>query len=243
LASIQRHGIFTAEPRTDVVSIEPIVDNTVECTLVVNTEITIRRFTREDAKDVARLHAEGIPQGFLSRLGSGVRSAMYRGIASAPESGVWVAANADNEVVGFISGTTSTRTCYRSAISRQGVAMAYHALPALVRLSTWRQIIETLSYPKRDKRSSTESSPEHDFAELLSIVVGEGARGTGAALELSRTLECALQQWGYAGIYRVVTMAADQRSNAFYRKIGFEKAGEFTHHGVAMNLYHKRLQA
>ena len=56
-------------------------------------------------------------------------------------------------------------------------------------------------------------------------------------------LESALLGWQGTGPYRVVTMAADPRSNRFYRKVGFSFVREFEHHGVTMNLYHKELTA
>lgn len=204
--------------------------------------IRIRRMLPEDASAVAALHAEGIPQGFLSRLGARFRGTMYRGIASAPRSGVWVAIADEDRVVGFISGSAHVGRCYRAVLLRRGACMALHALPTLVSPRTWKHVFETLAYPAReiDRAPSTESGAE-STAELLSIVVAPSARGTGAASALISALEAGLTDWGHRGPYRVVTMAADPRSNAFYVKAGFRLVRRFTHHGIGMNLYHKHL--
>jgi len=165
---------------------------------------------------------------------------MYRGIAEAPRSGVWVAVDRNDSVIGFVSGTAHVSHCYKSVLRRQGAVMAMHALPAAVSVATWKHVFETLAYPKREisEAPPTGSSPEPS-AELLSIVVGEQGRGTGAAGMLVSALEAGLKSWGHNGPYRVVTMAADPRSNRFYEKVGFRHVRGFQHHGIDMNLYHK----
>lgn len=198
---------------------------------------------QSEAPVIAELHREGIPQGFLSRIGPGFRAEMYRGIALAARSGVWVAVNSRGEIYGFICGTAHIGRCYRSVLLRRGLVMVVYALPALIRPTTWKHIIETMTYPRREiteapepEGAARESEPT---AELLSIVVGASGRGSGAAGQLVAALEDGLREWQHLGVYRVVTMAADPRSNAFYRKVGFRHVREFQHHGVAMNLYHK----
>jgi GNAT superfamily N-acetyltransferase len=199
-----------------------------------------------EAPRVAALHRAGIPQGFLSRLNPGVRTELYRGIALAPRSGVWVAANPDDGIVGFIAGTAHLGLCYREVLMRRGCRMGLFVIPDLVRVATWRHLWETLLYPKRevtDARRRDDCNEAEPTAELLAIVVAPEARGSGAAKRLVDTLESALVSWRCRGPYRVVTMSADPQSNAFYVKVGFRRVRPFVHHGIAMNLYHKDLAA
>jgi len=204
--------------------------------------VEVRPMNADEATKVACLHAQGIPQGFLSRLGDGFRATLYRGIAAASRSGVWVAVTGDGEVVGFISGTAHVGDCYRSVLRRRGAALAARAAPSLLRPATWRYAYETLTYPRREvARPDRDRGDARPSAELLSIVVAPYGRGTGAAAGLVAALESALLSWQGPGSYRVVTMAADPRSNGFYEKVGFVHVREFRHHGIAMNLYHKEL--
>ena len=202
--------------------------------------INIHPMQPSDAKAVAKIHSDGIPQGFLSKLGLGFRATMYNGIATAPTSGVWVAVNEFHEVIGFISGTLHVGRCYRSVLLRKSIPMGIHALPSLLAPKTWRHAFETLTYPNH-KTERTDNPDLEPSAELLSMAVTPKARGTGAAKRLCQVLEENLLDFGINGPYRVVTMAADPRSNAFYRKVGFQFIREFSHHGIAMNLYHKDL--
>ena len=204
------------------------------------TSVRIGALRPADSLAVADLHRDCIPQGFLSRLGRQFRAAMYRGIASAPNSGVWVALDDHDRVVGFISGSANLSRCYKSVLLRRGVQMAVFALPAAGRWETWKHVAETLAYPRREiTRAARSDGQAEPTAELLSIVVAPEARGTDAAGKLVEALENGLAHWGHCGPYRVVTMAADPRSNAFYIKVGFRHVRGFSHHGINMNLYHK----
>jgi len=201
-------------------------------------QLEIRPMRPSEASTVAYLHREGIPQGFLSSLGEGFRSVMYEGIATATDSGVWVAVNDSGEVLGFISGTLHVGSCYKSVLSRRWFTMGLRVLPALVSPAAWRHVYETLTYPNKKSEQADSRDPE-PTAELLSLAVTPRARGTGAAIRLCNALEDGMKEWGLCTPYRVVTMAADPRSNAFYRKVGFRFIQEFLHHGIAMSLYHK----
>lgn len=211
-------------------------------------DIRIASMRPDQARVVARLHAEGITQGFLSSLPAGVRESLYRGIARAPRSGVWVAVDDGGRVLGFLAGTADISRCYRSALARRGLEMVWYLAPLLVRRSTWVRAFESVTYPLRGR--STGARGQEDSVdqgavtgELLSIAVHPDARGSGAALRLVEAFEDALQGWGYRGAYRVVTMRSDPRSNRFYQKAGFARVRDFEHHGVAMAMYHKELPA
>ncbi len=203
-------------------------------------QITVRTMKLNEASEVAMLHHQGIPQGFLSKLGKGFMASMYEGITKSENSGVWVAVDETDRVMGFIAGTLHVGRCYKSVLLRRGLVMAYYALPSLFSTNALHQVIETIMYPKRETDTGPLQALE-PTAELLSLAVAPEARGTGAATLLCNELEGNLQKWGLNGPYRVVTMADDPRSNSFYRKVGFQFIHEFLHHGITMNLYHKDL--
>jgi GNAT superfamily N-acetyltransferase len=209
-------------------------------------DIRIRAMLPSEAPRVADLHREGIPQGFLSYLSARFRTVLYRGIAQAPQSGVWVAVDGRGEIIGFLSGTADVSRCYRSVLASHGIALAVAMLGELRRPTTWRQAWQTLTYPRREFTASGGADAPlrrraSTGAELLSVVVSAGGRGTGTAARLVEALETELRDWGHRGSYRVATIAGDARANAFYRKVGFRHLCGFQHHGVDMNLYHKDL--
>jgi len=191
---------------------------------------------------VARLHRQAIPQGFLSRLGDAFLANLYLGIAAAPDAVVWVAVDQDDRVLGFVSGTTDTRICYRQVLLRRGWLLGLLAVPSLVHPANIRHIIETLRYPREQEADHAEKAETtHQEAELLSIAVNPEARGLGLGRKLVQILEQSLRERQYRGAYRVVTSAADPQSNAFYLGVGFRLQREFLHHDHAMNEYIKDL--
>ncbi len=193
-------------------------------------------------REVARLHRLALPLGFLSHLGDRFLAELYRAIGQAPGSGVWVALDEEGTVMGFVSGTADVKRCYKEVIWGDWFRLGTFLLPNLWSLRTWRRLVETLVYPFQS--SAQEKTTDEALGlrgELLSIAVSEAARGQGIGRKLLKTLESALNRWGYEGEYRVVTYAADPRSNSFYLALGYHLAGEFQHHDHMMAVYSKPL--
>ena len=210
---------------------------------LLDSNISIAVMAPDEDLQVAHLHMDGIPLGFINSFGDRFVGRMYRGIATAPESGVWVARSEQGNVLGFVAGTTCVARCYRHVLLKQGLVMSLLAVPTLIRPSVWRHVFETLSYPfKRPDSRDTESQGSNGTdvpAELLAIAVDSTTRGLGLGSRLVSQLEHAFHGWRYQEAYRVGTHAADPRSNAFYEKVGFNLASSFTHHEHTMNRYLK----
>lgn len=192
--------------------------------------------TKEDFLDIARLHKESIPGGFLSSLGMTFLSRLYQGIARNPGSCVIVERGPDGKVAGFVCGALSVKKCYQQVLLRGFLSLGLPIALKLLRPAVIKRVWETLRYPGK-KPENTASAD----AELLSIAVSDLARGQG----VGKKLVCELEKWfvdkGYRDAYKVVTFAEDARSNGFYKKTGFRFNREFTHHGNRMNEYMKRV--
>lgn len=204
----------------------------------------IRRAGRNDFQEVARLHSEGIREGFLTSLGEAFLAVLYEGVADTNEGGVLVASDG-GRILGYIAFTANVRTCYRSVLSSRWKALARTMARNLFRPSVYRKTLETLLYPYRAKSTpgrDTEDTrlDEGPRPELLSMAVDRGARGRSIGRKLVAALDKAFSERGTPGYY-VVTHGLDTRSNGFYRSCGFEKVREFYNHGKPMIEYYKQL--
>ncbi|OGJ90842.1 MAG: hypothetical protein A2268_09345 [Candidatus Raymondbacteria bacterium RifOxyA12_full_50_37] len=215
----------------------------------------------KDFKAIAVLHIQGIPAGFLSSLGQGFLSRLYKGIAAAPNSCVLIERNEQGEVIGFVSGTLDIRKCYMHVLTHHCFSLGIAIIPSLFSSGTVRKVFETLFYAKdaplkkggqggikQEKRGRGDFSPLSSQergrgvrSELLSIAVSDSAQGKGIGKKLVQRLECFFQDHGYQGVYKVVTAANDSRSNAFYTHTGFMLHHEFMYHGNSMHEYRKKL--
>jgi len=198
-----------------------------------------RNSTAENKNDfpaVASLHKRAISQGFLSTLGEEFLARLYAGIARHPLSCVIVAQDEYDKIIGFIAGSLSTSLCYRHVIMRNFIRLGMPIFFKLFSLVNLNKIRETLAYGLTGRDAA-----ESVTAELLSIVVADEARGTGVGRQLVNHLEHCFREKNFSGTYKVVTSARDERSNHFYRNLGFRFLRSFMHHRNIMNEYHKNI--
>jgi ribosomal protein S18 acetylase RimI-like enzyme len=184
-----------------------------------------------DAYVAARLHAEGIDQGFLSLLGPRFLGRLYRRICLHPGSFLIVAeegaASGPDSVVGFVAGSTDVAGLYRSFLWRDGVAAAVPALGHLV--PQWRRVLETL------RHGSSEGSDTGRGAELLAIAVAGPSHGLGIGRTLVTAFLTELARREVDAAHVVV--GADNRVGvALYERTGFVVARHFELHPGTVSL-------
>ena len=181
------------------------------------------------APQVARLHIEGIPTGFISSLGIKFVSALYEAIAESAY-GFGYVEEIDGIVVGFVAFTTELKGLYKTVCLKNGLRFFFLLASKLFSFRTIKKIFETLFYPGKVK------TPDLPQAELLSIAVAETQRGKGIAREL---IQHGLRESGKKGIGRVKVLVADfnQPANTLYQKTGFEYFCQVDSHGVVSNIY------
>ncbi|MGH2572276.1 MAG: GNAT family N-acetyltransferase [Actinomycetota bacterium] len=190
-------------------------------------QVRMRPARAEDARDLARLHREALPTGFLPSLGDRFVALLYRALAQDPEAVALVAEDRQG-VVGFAAAVPSVRTFYKRFYIRHGVAAAMAAAPRLLRLSILRRARETAGYP-----NGMHGLPE---AELLSIAVSEHARAGGVGSALAEEVLNQLARQGVSEV-RVVVGANNDAANRFYAKVGFRPARRIAvHHGQLSNV-------
>jgi ribosomal protein S18 acetylase RimI-like enzyme len=195
----------------------------------------IRAAEPEHYAAVARLHTEGIPHGFLSRLGVAFLTELYGSLANHPGACVLVALDGEGHCSGFVAGTVDTRGLFRQVLLRHGYRYLAVLLRPLAQPRNLRAALETAGYGLFGGRRRR---PARAAAELLSIVVSPSARRAGTGRALVFEFESFLARQGSAQ-YKVVTAQSDPKSNAFYQSCGFSLSDSFEHHDCPMNEYLK----
>ena len=176
----------------------------------------------ERYRQVAALHAGNIDQGFLATLGIPFLSMMYRAIDEAPGS-VLLTEEQHGRVVGFVSGGDGMGAIYRRML-RHPLRLVLALLPSLVRPSRLKRILEILRY-------GGGPSTAHDLprAELLSIAVDAGARGSGVAERLYRRLEENFAGRGLSA-FRITVGDSLAPAHRYYRRMGAKPVGRVEVH-------------
>ncbi|MDH4309805.1 MAG: GNAT family N-acetyltransferase, partial [Acidimicrobiia bacterium] len=173
--------------------------------------VAIREAVAADAPFCARLHRRAIDTGFLSSLGDGFLTTLYRALIDDESSSVLVATD-ESGPVGFVAGTLDTGTFYSRFLRRFGFEAGLRAVPRLLRPSAIRKVVETVRYGS--------GAEEEDGAELLSMAVIAERRGRGIAALLQDKLLDRLVALGAGGV-RVVVGSRNAGAIAAYRKAGF----------------------
>lgn len=191
-----------------------------------------------DSIQIAKLHQAVLETGFLSRLGTGFLNVLYKYLIKREIVLVYREGGA---VRGFVSCTLNSKRVMRRFIVRPDAILSL-LLALLKKPSLMRASFETMMIPLKHKTSggpaNTQVLPE---AELLSITVEPGFQKGGAGTALLAGLEKTLRERG-VGCYRVVAGATLTGANNFYRKNGFQLAGEVNIHGKDIsNIYCKSL--
>lgn len=196
-------------------------------------DLQVRAMSKQDAAATAELHRKGIRTGFLSSLGGAFMRQLYKAIPSCPSGFGYVWEEPDSRVLGFIACAESTGRLYKQAFLRRGLMMALPLIRFVFNPSVIRRMWQTLRYP-------AEVGGDMPAAEILSIVVSEGARGKGIGKAL---VHAALEDFTRRDIYRVKVAvgAGNEAANEFYRLCGFELAMTRQHHGLPMNIYVREL--
>lgn len=202
-------------------------------------ELAEHKNLRSLSRTIAMIHKEAIPLGFLSRLGTGFLSSLYRAITFTKGCTVIVALDKEDRVCGFVSGTVNISSMYRRILLNYWHRFFFHILWKLINPLVIKRIFETLFYPKKEmsKDHGNRVSP----AELLSIAVTEEARGKGVGKGLVDKLDRFYRDTSNISEYYVVTYSGDERSNSFYKRRGFDFVRAFDHHDNVMHEYKKLL--
>lgn len=186
----------------------------------------------EQLPAIVRLHIQAFPQFFLTFLGEGFLTHLYRGYMRHEKSTLLVAKDETNSMLGFVAFTEDLSGFYRHLLNRSIVPFAWYSLLAAFRNP--RSIIRLL----RALTSPNQSIRKEPYVELASIGVSpyNGGRGVGSRLVDAVKRRVDFKKSAYI---KLETDAADnEQVNAFYQCNGFVVHHSFTTpEGRLMNEY------
>jgi ribosomal protein S18 acetylase RimI-like enzyme len=171
----------------------------------------VRTGTAGDAAQVAVLHAEHLPEGFLVTLGPRFLRRLYARAARSPHAFLVVAED-EGDVIGFLAVAEDTGRFYRDFLVRDGVPAGVAAAPRVARAP--RHVWETLRY------GTGGGGGDLPPAEVLAIAVDARGRGRGVGRALLAAGLEELRRRGVASA-RVVTALDNGPALRMYEGAGF----------------------
>ena len=171
------------------------------------------KYTTEVYRQVARLHAANLDQGFLSSLGVGFLTELYRAIDRCPQS-VLIVKTEQGKVVGFVTGLAGPMTLVYKHLMRRFLIWSMPLFPVLCSPTRMSRVAEILRYTKKGPARS-----DLPTAELLSIVVDPAYRGKGIAESLYADLTAYFKQM-QVGRFKIVVGEKLAPAHKFYQRMG-----------------------
>lgn len=187
--------------------------------------------SKEEYRQVARIHEDGISKGFLSSLGLDFLSLLYESIDNSQSSNL-IVVRTNGVIVGFVAGTLNIRDVYRVMIRSSG-RLLVSLLPVFFSPRRIFRIVETLLF------SSKFSSGESYFpsAELLSISVSPECRGKGYAEDLFMGLVSKFKSNNVTQ-FKIIVGVDLHPAHRFYRRMGaLPVANVVVHSGCGSVVY------
>jgi len=174
----------------------------------------IRLANRGDALQIARLHKKEIDQGFLSDLGDKFLEKLYEAMINSPDAFV-IVADDSNRIVGFIGASADVKRFYKHFLKGYFFQCLMILAPRMIRFSILKKIIETLKYPKKEKRSHLPES------ELFTVAVEKEFQGQGLIQNIFKAFILEMKHRNI-NEFKVVVGESLPRAIAFYEKMGFK---------------------
>jgi ribosomal protein S18 acetylase RimI-like enzyme len=180
-------------------------------------------YSTEIYRQVARLHAANLDQGFLSSLGVGFLTELYRAIDRCPQS-VLIVKSEQGKVVGFVAGLAGPMTLIYKRLMQRFLIWSLPLVPVLFSPSRMRRVVEILRYAKK-------GIPRTDLptAELLSIVVTPDYRGNGSAEVLYADLIAYFKQTQVTK-FKIVVGGNLAPAHKFYQRMGAQPLADLELH-------------
>lgn len=185
-------------------------------------------------KEVVKIHLDTFKGFFLTFMGKGFLTCLYKSYCQHKESGLLVAFE-DNEPVGFLAYSGDYSGLYKFMIKRKLIPFAWYSLGAFIRKpKTFIRILRAF-------KKSDDVKREEKYIELASIGVKPDYKSKGVGSALTNTLKQLVDFDTYTYISLETDANDNEAANKFYQKNGFELSRTYkTREGRKMNEYRYR---
>lgn len=182
--------------------------------------------------EVVAVHMQSFTGFFLTFLGKGFLTQLYKGFVEYEGSGLIVAVNDEDKIVGFLAYSDDLSGFYKYLIKKHIVSFAWYAgLGFLRKPKIFFRLLRAFTYSNEAKR-------EEKYIELSSIGVLPEAAGTGIGSKLINVLQKKFDLKRYKYIKLETDAENNKGANCFYQRNGFVIDHEYeTYEGRKMNEY------
>jgi ribosomal protein S18 acetylase RimI-like enzyme len=198
-------------------------------------EGAVRTATGADLARVAELHEAAFPGFFLTRMGRPFLRAYYRLVLEYAH-GILLVAEGPDGVVGFVAGFLEPERFYALMGRGKWRLLAPIVLGVIQRPGTIPAVFANVRKVRAGgpaPRSATGAG-----SELSSLGVHPSASGRGVGQALVRGFVCCSAAEGADHVYLTTDAEGNERTNAFYRKLGFALEATLEGHaGRTLNVY------
>jgi ribosomal protein S18 acetylase RimI-like enzyme len=197
----------------------------------MTSTVLCRKMTLDDVPAVVKVHLESFPGFFLTFLGKSFLRELYSAIL-ADQDGIGFVAKIDNNIAGFVAGTSQPAGFYRRMLCQRWWRFAFASvIPVLKRPIIVPRLLRAFSMPEQvthqDKRGT-----------LMSIAVLPGSQGAGVGRALVLAFLDAAAKRGLHQVDLTTDRDNNAAANQFYQNLGFVCVRSYlTPEGRAMNEY------
>lgn len=191
-----------------------------------DSSIQLRAAMMDDISRICVLHGAAFEGFFLTSLGPAFLRQLYAAFI-AEDAGYCFVAEDENEILGFVAGTSDPENFFRTIRKKNLIRFAVAALPGLLKnpLFVARKCFSALTY-------KGEPVPELRGAALLSsLAVDPSASGKGVGGALVHEFCERMKRAGNASVYLTTDADENDRVNGFYEKCGFQLEDSFVRPG------------
>ena len=183
-----------------------------------NAAPCVRTMTAADVERTIEVHLSAFPGFFLSFLGPRFLRRFYAEAVALGE--IALVAVWQGRVVGFVMGSVDPGAFFKSLLRRRVLAFALATIPAVVRRPTViLRLTRALLKPQQARKPS-------GTATLMSLGVAEATQGLGLGKLLVERFLVEASRRGARKVDLTTDKVDNERTNTFYRKLGFAVARE-----------------
>lgn len=191
----------------------------------------VREKEKKVIKQVVSIHLDTFKGFFLTFMGKGFLTQMYRAYTRHDPSKLLIAEE-EGRVVGFLAYSGELSALYKFMLKKQLFAFAWYSLGAFIRKpKIFMRLIRAFLKPG-------ESAREEKYVKLTSIGVSPNSKSKGVGSKLIDEMKNMVD----FSIYEYISLETDAEDNVvannFYLKNGFSFVKEYqTNEGRKMNEY------